>query len=388
MSAQLSKTMSFLRTLPLLAYRDRVLRELTPRSFALAGGLALVLSTQILFSPHLLEMWDLPNIGRAWAEYFAEVVLIGTTLLVAVVAVEEAPVRQATRWLLLGAALVVPALILMTLFSWQFSGAWWSVPPDTVLGQSVRFTLLGAFIFGVRALLRHAKRADDEARALRTAQREIEHQADEAKLQLLQAQIEPHFLFNTLANVRRLYRKQPQAGAEAIDNLMTYLRAALPGVRRATSTLGDEFELAQAYLELFKVRMGRRLCFTLDLHPDLRSLSFPPMVLVTLVENAIKHGLAPADLGGTVTIAARRNGANLEVTVSDDGVGFEATAGGSGVGLVNIRRQLAARYGDGARLTLEQQAIGVCAQIILPCQAGAVPGRSPTFTDASAINAT
>ena len=96
---------------------------------------------------------------------------------------------------------------------------------------------------------------------------------------------------------------------EAIDNLMVYLRAALPQVRRSASTLGEEFELAQAYLQLFGVRMGARLRFTLDLPPALRALPFPPMVLLTLVENAIKHGLAPADLGGTVRIAARVAGA-------------------------------------------------------------------------------
>jgi sensor histidine kinase YesM len=137
--------------------------------------------------------------------------------------------------------------------------------------------------------------------------------------------------------------------------------------------LGDEFELVQAYLQLFKVRMGRRLRFTLDLAPELRPLPFPPMVLVTLAENAIKHGLAPADLGGTVDVAASRNGTSLVVTVTDDGVGFGASAGGTGVGLVNIRRQLAARYGDGARLTLEQQG-GVCARIVVPWPpAGAQP---------------
>jgi len=183
----------------------------------------------------------------------------------------------------------------------------------------------------------------------------------------LQAQIEPHFLFNTLANVRRLYRKQPAAGAETIDNLMTYLRAALPQVRRSESTLSEEFDLARAYLQLLQVRMGTRLRFTLDLPPELRSLAFPPMVLVTLVENAIKHGLAPAGLGGAVQLCARRSDKTLEVSVADDGVGFGPDSGGHGLGLANIRRQLAARFGERASLSLEERDTGgVIARLTLP----------------------
>ena len=219
---------------------------------------------------------------------------------------------------------------------------------------------------------------NSQALALDASQRELERQAEEAQLQLLQAQIEPHFLFNTLANVRRLYRRQPAAGAEAIDSLMVYLRAALPQVRRTESTLGDEFDLAQAYLQLFRVRMGSRLRFTLDLPPELRAVPFPPMVLVTLTENAIKHGIAPADLGGTVRLGARLDGGQLQVTVSDDGVGLgAASAGGSGVGLVNIRRQLAARFGDRARLTLEDAGTGVRSRISLPWH-GAVERKAAT----------
>ncbi len=150
---------------------------------------------------------------------------------------------------------------------------------------------------------------------------------------------------------------------------MTYLRAALPQVRRSESTLGDEFELARAYLQLFQVRMGPRLRFTLDLPPELRSLPFPPMILVTLAENAIKHGLAPADLGGSVQVRARHDGRLLEVSVADDGVGFGSESLGHGVGLANIRRQLAARFGEQAALALEERDTGgVIARLSLPCR--------------------
>jgi hypothetical protein len=355
-------------------YRARLGRVLTRRQFTVVGILSLLISTQLLFRPHLFEMWTLADVALAWAEYFIDVLSIGFAMLIAVAMVEQAPVRRkAVRALLQSAALVVPAVAVVWLIAWRQSGRFVPAAPLGVIGEAMKYSLLGAFVFGVRALHHRAVRANQTAHDMETARDFLEIQVQEAQLQLLQAQIEPHFLFNTLANVRRLYRTQPSAGAIMIDNLMVYLRAALPQVRRSVSTLAEEFELVQAYLELFKVRMGARLRYTLDLPPGLRGASFPPMVLVTLAENAIKHGLAPADLGGTLRIAANREGASLEVTVTDNGVGFDgASAGGTGVGLVNIRRQLAARYGDQARLTLEQVAGGgVRARIVIPVQADA-----------------
>jgi sensor histidine kinase YesM len=366
-------------------YRQRVGDGLRWRAFATVALLALLVSTQLLFQPHLFEMWEPRDVALGWAEYLGQVAAIGAVLLVAVVAVEESPVTGGiARTLLLAAALVLPVLVLSGLFAWRYSGNWLPASPWQLLGESLKFSLLGAFAYGVRLLQRNAERANAEALALDESQRELERQAEESQLQLLQAQIEPHFLFNTLANVRRLYRRQPAAGAEAIDNLMVYLRAALPQVRRSESTLGDEFELAQAYLQLFRVRMGSRLRFVLDLPPELRQVPFPPMVLLTLAENAIKHGLAPADSGGTVRIMARVvDGTRLEISVADDGVGFGPSTSGSGVGLVNIRRQLAARYGDGARLTLEQATDGgVCARVTLPCHSGVARGVAPPLAAA------
>lgn len=365
------------------AYWQRVHRALGWRAFGVVVLLALAMSTQLLFQPHLFEMWGLPDIALSWAEYLYQLGVIGAVLLVAVVAVEQSPLAgRVARVLLLGVALALPVLLLTGFFAWVYSGNWLPAAPSQVLGETLKFCLLGAFAYGVRALQRHAERAKAQALALDASQRELERQAQEAQLQLLQAQIEPHFLFNTLANVRRLYRRQPAAGAAAIDSLMVYLRAALPQVRRTESTLGDEFDLAQAYLQLFRVRMGSRLRFTLDLPPELRAVPFPPMVLVTLAENAIKHGLAPADLGGTVRIAARLKEERLQVTISDDGVGFGgAGAGGSGVGLVNIRRQLAARYGDLAQLMLEDADPGVCARITLPWHAEIERSTSRRLTE-------
>jgi sensor histidine kinase YesM len=350
-------------------YWRRVRNELNAPAFGLLVLLAWLVSTQVLFQPHLFEMWEMPDIARGWANYFGEVLAIGVAMWLSVVMVEQWRLKSAwAQGALLAAAIVAPVLLLVWLITWQYTGQWWPAAPLAVLGETLKYAMLGAFVYAARALQRHAARANALALTLDADRRELEREAAEAQLQLLQAQIEPHFLFNTLANVRRLYRKQPATGAQTIDNLMTYLRAALPQVRRTESTLGEEFDLAAAYLQLFQVRMGARLRFRLDLPPPLRRLAFPPMVLVTLAENAIKHGLAPAGVGGTVQFQARRVGPTLEVCVVDDGVGFGPDSGGHGVGLVNIRRQLAARFGERASLSLEQRdSGGVMARVSLPC---------------------
>jgi LytS/YehU family sensor histidine kinase len=147
----------------------------------------------------------------------------------------------------------------------------------------------------------------------------------EQQLALLQAQIEPHFLFNVLGSIRRLYRTQPKAGAHTVASLLRYLREALPQLRSQQANLGHELELVRAYLDLFQVRMGARLGFSIEADRVLHRVAFPPMLLVTLVENAIKHGIEPSGVGGHVTVRAWRNGETLEVAVLDDGVGFGDT---------------------------------------------------------------
>jgi LytS/YehU family sensor histidine kinase len=173
-----------------------------------------------------------------------------------------------------------------------------------------------------------------------------------------------------LGNVRRLYRTRPQAGAEAVDSLMRYLRTALPQLRSARASFGDEIALVRAYLELFQLRMGRQLAFAIEVDPALQEVEFPPMLLVTLVENAIKHGLEPMG-GGRVEVHAQRRRGMLEAIVLDDGAGFGATAtSGTGVGLANVRRRLAARYQDRARLALEaREPRGARVSIVIPLHA-------------------
>lgn len=193
-----------------------------------------------------------------------------------------------------------------------------------------------------------------------------------ARLTVLEAQIEPHFLFNTLSNIRRLCQQDLQRGRAMLAQLSHYLHAALPRIRRDHALLSDEIDLAVAYLELQKIRMGERLSVTLDIPDAHRKASMPTMMLVTLVENAIKHGLSPLPEGGSICVTSLRDGDCLRVTVADTGRGFVAESG-NGVGLANIRDRLAALYGDKASFRLEGNLPrGVQAIITIPwsCEAG------------------
>ena len=214
-----------------------------------------------------------------------------------------------------------------------------------------RYGSLSALFAAVFVFIRLAdesaeRAAEAERNRARFAQRE-----EEARLRMLQAQIEPHFLFNTLANVRRLYQTDQAAGEAMLGNLLRYLAVALPQMRAATSTLAREAALAESFLEIQRIRMGARLAFAFDIPAALRDAALPPMMLLTLVENAIKHGLAPLPEGGSVRISAVADGPELVLRVADTGRGFAQSSGG-GTGLANIRARLAGHYGGAARLAL------------------------------------
>ncbi len=201
----------------------------------------------------------------------------------------------------------------------------------------------------------------------------VERQAMQAQLQLLQAQIEPHMLFNTLANLQGLIGLDPTRAQYMLDKLIHYLRASLSSSRAETTTLSHEFELMHAYLELMSVRMGARLSYSLTLPPELERFAIPPMLLQPLVENAIKHGLEGKIEGGRIDVLARREDGKLLISVADDGLGLEASAGahylnhGTGLGVTNVRERLRALHGDAAALTLEPNVPhGAIATLTLP----------------------
>ncbi|MEI8326585.1 MAG: histidine kinase, partial [Betaproteobacteria bacterium] len=168
---------------------------------------------------------------------------------------------------------------------------------------------------------------------------DMRRQMTEARLQTLQAQVEPHFLYNTLANVQALTEVDPPAAHKLVGHLIEYLRAALPKMRESRSTVGQEIERARAYLNILKMRMGERLAFDIQVPEDLLSLPFPPMMLPTLVENAIKHGLEPRREGGRIELLVKRESRDgqdrLLLQVSDTGAGLseQEVQSGGGVGL-------------------------------------------------------
>jgi len=218
------------------------------------------------------------------------------------------------------------------------------------------------------AILR-AKHARDQARIAKAeAERnQLEKNILEARLQLMQAQVEPHFLFNTLANVQHLVETDAASASRMLDSLINYLRAALPQMREGATSLGREVDMARAFLDIHRVRMGSRLEYLIDVPDSLKARAFPPMMLISLVENAIKHGVDPCCECGTITIRAADNEGRLTVSVADTGEGVRPTSGGGGLGLTNIRERLKALYGPRGSLVLEENTPrGVVASIEVP----------------------
>jgi LytS/YehU family sensor histidine kinase len=188
-----------------------------------------------------------------------------------------------------------------------------------------------------------------------------------AKLRLLHAQVEPHFLYNTLGSAKYLVRSDPVRSEQIIDNLILYLRHSLPRVEDSLSTLGAEVERARAYLDIMRIRMGERLATSVRIPETLLATPFPTMMLQTLVENSIKHGLEPKPGGGTIWILAVDKGDLVAVTVADDGVGLSGQTGGSGVGLRNVSERLRLAYGKAAALDLAANfPTGAAATLVLP----------------------
>jgi signal transduction histidine kinase len=315
---------------------------------------------------------------------------IGCTILLAVTwATHRVPRRGARQYAVVFVAVTIAAASVFAIMAWE-SWVENADAPILVLAELAdlgdmalllgpdwaRYSALGMLIAGAWLYVRaEAEQASAlEQVALDSAR--MDQQAAEARLQVLEAQIEPHFLFNTLANVKRLYDTDRVNGARMLRNLREYLAIALPQMRATESTLGREIDHVTAYLNIQQIRMGRRLAFTIDVAEPLRNARMPALMLVTLTENAIKHGLAPSREGGRINVRASIEGDRLRVQVADTGQGFAKAAGG-GMGLANIRARLAALFGNAASLSLSLNAPrGVIATIVLPHK-GAASSRVP-----------
>ena len=337
------------------------------RRLALVVVLATGMSTQLLFSPSIFEDWTAGEVFMGWLEQFGDALATGVAILVAVTVVDEAaPKDAAWRLPALATAVVVGASLAMAgLTAFHFPSGYY---PSAVqlAGDTLRFVIPGSLITLVWAVQKRNALITRRLQRVELDRIALNRRMIEAQLQVMEAQIEPHFLFNTLATVKRLYRSEPKSGERMLERLRHYLAHALPRIRGDETTLGSEFELVHAYLDVLQVRMGSRLAFSVDVPQALAREPFPPMMLITLVENAIKHGLAPLPEGGRIDIDAKSAEGVLRVRVADTGAGFHDSSG-SGIGLANIGSRLAALYGGRASLTLEaNEPRGVVSVIAVP----------------------
>jgi signal transduction histidine kinase len=355
------------------AARWRALAGLTPQLVGLVAVLMLarMLSSMIgdvivKTNEHEFGAWLLRLLTG-----FAVLVAQAVPMLLGVVATANlGPQRGLRRVAALAAAVVlstgVGLLVRLSIASLVGVGDGLDQAPKMLPYLWPRYAVLGGMLTIAAEFYR---REVESAKAMQRALIEraaLETEMAEARLQVLQAQIEPHFLFNTLANVRRLYDTNCAAGRETLEKLMRYLEVALPRIREGISTLGGDAELVEAFLHVQQVRMGPRLEFHIEIPASLRAHPVPPMMVLTLVENAIKHGLNPSERGGLIRVEAGTEGDQLLVSVADTGVGFPPGAGG-GTGLANIRGRLAAQFGDRASLKLDRNELGgVTATLALP----------------------
>lgn len=279
-------------------------------------------------------------------------------------------IRPAVGWLITGVIAIPVGYVIGHMLAFFILGE-----PFRILSHGsdrmvpIVFTvLIGGF--GLHYFATRERLASEAA-----ARSEAQRVAAESQLRLLRTQLEPHMLFNTLANLRSLVREEPLQAERMIDQLITYLRGALSASRTESSTLGSEFTQLRAYLEIMSLRMGPRLTYRLQLPPDLDQIAIPPMLLQPLVENAIKHGLEPKVGVGSVDVVAIRTDAGVEISVTDTGCGLPpeggarnpANAVSGSYGLLHVRERLRAAYGLGATLTLtSQEPAGVRAQVRIP----------------------
>jgi len=212
--------------------------------------------------------------------------------------------------------------------------------------------------------------AREQALAFELERSELERQAIDARLHLLQAQVAPHFLFNTLANIQALVDAGSPRASDVLRSLIAYLRAAVPVINEPAATLGRELQLVRAYLELMHMRMPDRLTFNLNVDESALMLQCPPMTLLTLVENAVRHGIDPTEDGGRIDIDVRHRGQTCVIRVTDTGVGLQQTTQSLGTGLTTLRERLQLVYGDEAHLSIKaQKPQGVRAELEMPARA-------------------
>jgi Histidine kinase len=241
-------------------------------------------------------------------------------------------------------------------FGWDWSS----------LGIALEYLLTPGMVVAVCAYHSDTREAGDALMRAQIRRTSLDTELMQAQLQLLRVQIEPHFLFNTLSVVRALSRSDRAATVAMLDNIIRYFEAALPRLRESEAPLAQEFELVEAYLAIYRARMGVRLSYEIALPEGLARVKVPSMMLLTLVENALKHGVGPTVEGGVIRVSASCEQGHLLLKVADSGRGLDVRHG-RGMGLANIRQRLLMMYGPDAALTLSPaEPRGMVASICMP----------------------
>jgi signal transduction histidine kinase len=307
----------------------------------------------------------------------ARAMLVGLAAMLAFGLLEQWP-RRLPRWLarsalqLVGITAAVPLGALLAYWITTGGHPQFAQDEKRVMGYAMlTFTgVLFAPWIAVGAMLRQRDAfARDQALAFELERTQLERNALDARLRLLQAQVEPHFLFNTLANVQTLVDAGSPQASRVLASLIAYLRAAVPRMHDPATTVGQELQLVRAYLELMQMRMPDRLQFALRIDPAAKSLRCPPMTLLTLVENAVRHGIDPSEEGGRIDVDVWLRDGRCCLRVSDTGIGLQATSDGLGTGLSTLRERLQLTFGGDAQLRLmEVEPHGVCAELDFPAR--------------------
>lgn len=355
-----------------VAYRARLRGTFVALGAAVAIGL--VQSLQFLTQPYVWRNWPPEEVLAGWLVVLRDNVTFALVMAPGIVAAVLLPARSRTvRASLVGAAAFLGAgcgeLVLRRL-------AGDPVAFGPLFGHALRWAIVGVAVTAIYLVWRRERRSRQSLREETARRVELERQGTEARLVALQTQIEPHLLFNTLGTVRQLQRIAPGSGASLLTQFLDYLRRMLSMQERTTVPLGEELDLVRSYLAVLQARDPDRLDVAFEVDDRLRECEIPSWSVSTLVENAIKHGIAPLQRTGRLRIVATRRSGRLWLDVIDDGVGLGGShAGGAGIGLSNLRARLEALYGPGASLRVANDpGGGVRASLILPCRlAGHVP---------------
>ncbi len=303
--------------------------------------------------------------------------IVGMSALLAFVILEGWP-RNMPRWLPRWAAQLVGVVAVVPFGA--YAAYWITLGGNPQLAQNearlVGYLSLAfaAILFAPWVVLGAMVRQRDafarqQALTFELERSELARKALDSRLRLLQAQVEPHFLFNTLANVRELVDSGSPQASRVLDSLITYLRGVVPRLNETVTTLGQEVQLVRSYLELMQLRMPDRLRFELQVDPEALELRCPPATLLTLVENAVRHGIDPSEEGGRIEVRVEARDGRCRAQVRDDGIGLGATGVGLGTGLASLRERLELLFGGDARLTLFAIVPrGACVEVDFPAQ--------------------